>query len=105
LDRLLWKEKQLFEDWAQATSIVLTEDYPIFSALKNHFASGNQPWAQRIRSWMKKNEPFRRYILEQLRLKGPLPSNDLEDRATESWQSTGWTKGRNVDMMLFFLRA
>jgi uncharacterized protein YcaQ len=105
LDRLLWKEKQLFEDWAQATSIVLIEDYPIFSALKSHFASGNQPWAQRIRSWMKKNEPFRRYILEQLRLKGPLPSNDLEDSAIESWQSTGWTKGRNVDMMLFFLRA
>jgi len=105
LDRLLWEEKQLFEDWAQATSIVLTEDYPIFSALKSRFASGNQPWAQRIRSWMKKNEPFRRYILEQLRLKGPLPSNDLEDRAIESWQSTGWTKSRNVDMMLLFLRA
>jgi uncharacterized protein YcaQ len=29
LDALLWKERQLFEYWAHAASIVLTEDYPI----------------------------------------------------------------------------
>jgi len=42
LDKLLWKERQFFEDWAQATSIVLTEDYPIFKALKRTFAAGDQ---------------------------------------------------------------
>lgn len=41
LEKLLWKERRLFEDWAQATSIVLTEDYPIFETLKRGFASGN----------------------------------------------------------------
>ncbi len=40
LNSLLWKEKRLFEDWAQATSIVLAEDYPIFKALKRGFARG-----------------------------------------------------------------
>src|SRR5213593_1603889 len=28
LDALLWQERRLFEYWAHAASIVLTEDYP-----------------------------------------------------------------------------
>lgn len=105
LDKLLWNERQLFEDWAQATSIVLTEDYPIFKALKRTFATGNQPWAQRVRNWIEKNKSFRNYILAQLRNKGPMLSEDFEDKSVEDWRSTGWTAGRNVDMMLLFLWA
>lgn len=105
LDKLLWKEKLLFEDWAQATSIVLTEDYPIFKALKSTFAAGNQPWAHRVRNWMEKNKKFHQYILTQLRSKGPMASLDFEDKSVEDWHSTGWTAGRNVDMMLLFLWA
>lgn len=105
LDKLLWEDKKLFEDWAQTTSIVLTEDYPIFSALKRGFASGNQPRAQRVRSWIDKNSRFQRYILEELRREGPLPSDHFEDRADENWRSTGWTAGRNVGVMLSFLWA
>ncbi|MCZ7668965.1 MAG: winged helix DNA-binding domain-containing protein [Chloroflexi bacterium] len=29
LDRLLWEERTLFEYWAHAASIVLTEEYPV----------------------------------------------------------------------------
>src|SRR5919202_3447620 len=29
LDRLLWRDRALFEYWAHAASIVLTENYPI----------------------------------------------------------------------------
>jgi uncharacterized protein YcaQ len=105
LETLLWKEKLLFEDWGQATSIVLTEDYPTFSALKRSFATVNQPWAQRIRSWAKKNKKLRRYILAQLRRKGPLPSDYFKDKSVEDWRSTGWTAGRNVDMMLTILKS
>jgi len=105
LDRLLWKERRLFEDWAQATSIVLTEDYPIFSALKQKFAEGESSWAKKIRNWMEKNKSFSDYILGQLAQEGPLLSNRFEDRAVEDWASTGWTAERNVDMMLFFLKA
>jgi len=45
LDTLLWKEKALFQDWAQTTSIVLTEDYPIFSAPETHLCH----WRRTIR--------------------------------------------------------
>jgi uncharacterized protein YcaQ len=105
LEKLLWKERKLFQDWAQATSIVPMEDYPIFSALKRSFAAGNQPWAQRIRNWAETNREARSAILAQLRHKGPLPSDALEATFVESWRSTGWTAGRNADMMLTILWA
>jgi len=105
LDKLLWADKRLFEDWAQTTSIVLAEDYPIFNTLKHGFASGNQPWAQKVRSWIDKNSRFQHYILEELHREGPLPSDHFEDRAEENWRSTGWTAGRNVGVMLSFLWA
>jgi uncharacterized protein YcaQ len=105
LDRLLWKERRLFQDWAQATSLVLTEDYPIFSALKRSFATGDKPWARRIRDWVEKNKDAHQEILAQLRCKGPLSSDALKVKFTEDWRSTGWSAGRNVDMMLIILWA
>lgn len=105
LEKLLWEERQLFEDWAQTTSIVLTEDYPIFKALKGGFASGDQPWAKRICSWVKKNKAFSHYILSELRRKGPLFSTQFEDRSVEDWRSTGWSAGKNVGIMLYILWA
>lgn len=105
LERLLWKERRLFQDWAQATSIVLTEDYPIFSTLKRSFATSDKPWAKRIRTWVEKNKEACRHILTQLRRKGPLPSDCFEDKFVEDWRSTGWTAGRNVNMMLTILWA
>src|SRR5467141_2157506 len=33
LDRLLWKDRALFEYWAHAASIVLTEDYPLHAGM------------------------------------------------------------------------
>lgn len=105
VDKLLWDERRLFEDWAQATSIVLTEDYPIFSALKRGFATGDSAWARKIRDWMEKNNKFKEYILGKLGRRGPLLSGQFKDRAVENWSSSGWTAGRNIDMMLFFLKA
>ncbi|UCD95994.1 MAG: YcaQ family DNA glycosylase [Candidatus Bathyarchaeota archaeon] len=104
LDHLLWEERRLFEDWAQTSSIVPTDTYPIFSALKRSFATGNTPWAKRIRGWTEVNVEFRNYILDRLG-NGPLFSKDFVDKAVEDWQSTGWTAGRNVAMMLNILRA
>ena len=105
MDALLWKERSLFQDWAQTTSIVLTEDYPIFSALKRTFATGDGRPAKRIRTWIEKNQKLRDYILAELRRKGAMYSDDFEDRAAEDWPSTGWTKARNVNTMLMFLWA
>lgn len=105
LDALLWKERRLLEDWAQATSIVLTEDYSIFKALKRSFAEGDSAWARKIRNWMEKNREFSLYILKELSSKGLLLSSQFEDRAVTNWSSSGWTAGRNIGMMLYLLKA
>jgi uncharacterized protein YcaQ len=97
LDTLLWQERWMFEYWAHAASLVLTEDYPIHQ----HLMRANRDTL--ARKWLAANDDFRRYVLDRLRESGPLPIGAIEDRAVVSWTSTGWTNGRNVDKMLDFL--
>lgn len=105
LDRLMWKERKLFENWAHATSIVPTEDYPIFDGLMRTAYTGDTPWSQKIRAWVEENKALRSHILREIRNRGPLPSNHFKDIAIADWQSTGWTAGRNVNQMLTYLWA
>jgi uncharacterized protein len=97
LDTLLWRECWLFEYWAHAASIVLTEDYPIHRPMMRAYGAIEN---QRMRDWLAANDEFRRYVLDRLRAAGPLPADALEDRAVVGWTSTGWTNGRNVERML-----
>ena len=100
LNTLLWRERWLFEYWAHAASIVLTEDYPIHRVTMQAYCAVEN---QQMRDWLAANEDFRRYVLDRLRDAGPLPGGAIEDRATASWTSTGWTNGRNVERMLDLL--
>src|SRR5204862_3329270 len=88
LDTLLWRERWLFEYWAHAASIVLTEDYPIHRVMMR--AYGVSATNSRLRGWMVANEDFRQYVLARLRVAGPLPGGGIDDRAAVSWTSTGW---------------
>jgi uncharacterized protein YcaQ len=100
LDTLLWRDRCLFEYWAHAAAIVCTGDYPIHSLLMRRYPSERH---RQQREWLAANQALRRSILCQLRTSGPLPTRALEDRAQSSWQSSGWTAGRNVDRMLDLL--
>jgi uncharacterized protein len=100
LEALLWRERRLFEYWAHAAAIVCTDDLPIHSLLMRRYPSDHNAHNRRLRAWLAANQALRRSILRQLRTAGPLPTRALEDRAETSWQSSGWTAGRNVDRML-----
>jgi uncharacterized protein YcaQ len=100
LESLLWEDRLLFEYWAHAASLVLVEDFPIFQLQMRNFSRGNGAWARRVRNWMEVNEPFRQYILDEMASRGPLYAQEIEDRAVEPWQSSGWTNTRNVSTML-----
>lgn len=102
LDRLLWEERSLFEYWAHAASIVLTEDYGIHRLLMRDVAAANGYWRHRL-EWMERNEPLRRHILETLADRGPLPARELHHPAAQVWESSGWTGGQTVERMLAFL--
>jgi len=103
LDTLLWQEHCLFEYWAHAASIVLTEDYPIHQMEMHRYAKDSSHWSQKVRTWMEQNDTLRVSILNALHQRGPLRSRDFEDTSVAAWQSTGWTHGRNVSRMLDFL--
>ncbi|HEX9922609.1 MAG TPA: crosslink repair DNA glycosylase YcaQ family protein, partial [Anaerolineae bacterium] len=103
LDTLLWEERQLFEYWAHAASIVLTEDYPIHQAQMRRLAGNESGWSERVRAWLAENQAFRQHVLDRLRQEAPLASREFKDLSIIPWKSTGWTNDRNVDRMLGFL--
>jgi uncharacterized protein YcaQ len=105
LESLRWEERRLFEYWAHAASVVLTDDYPLFRTRMRHYANGKAGWPRAMREWMRANAGFKRYMVGRLRAEGPLRSRDFDDRAVLPWKSDGWTHGRNVNRMLEFMWA
>lgn len=104
LDRLLWKERSLFEYWAHAASIVLTENYPLHRLRMQDLRREGGYWSRRW-EWMKRNDAIRHNVLERLRERGPLPARELNDPSIEPWESSGWTAGQTVERMLAFMWA
>ena len=105
LDQLQWEDKKLFEYWAHAASICLTENYPIHQYRMSIFTDIGHAWNRRLVEWAQANEPFQQYILDEMRAHGPRALKDLEDRADAAWASGGWTANRNVSMMIEYLWA
>ena len=103
LDALLYEERRLFEYWAHAASIVLTEDFPIFQLHMRNWPFGFQSWTSDVKEWMAGNEALRAHILTELEERGPLTKGDFEDRSHSDWESAGWTDGQNVGQMLNYL--
>ena len=66
---------------------------------------GESAWPRRVHDWLKANDEFRKYVLAELRARGPLRARNLKDRALLPWRSSGWTHERNVSQMLEFLGA
>ena len=98
LRRLRFEEFALFEYWAHAASIVLTEDYPIHATWMRHAAASTK-----YSAWIEANAVLRDHILTQLHKDGPLGIDAFDDLAVEPWPSSGWNSNRNVSMMLTFL--
>jgi uncharacterized protein len=103
LDRLLWTDRQLFEYWAHAASIVLVEDLPIHRLRMRTFARDDSAHAAHIRAFMRENGAIRRSILRRLRSDGPLPARALDRSVAKTWVSSGWTSGQGVVRMLEFM--
>ena len=103
LERLLWTDRALFEYWVH---IVPTSTYWIHrESMRRYPSGGGYAGAARrmyIHEWLRANHAFRRYVLRELRQRGPLRARDLEDRAAVPWRSGGWNDdiGRSVSMML-----
>ena len=103
LERMLWQERSLFEYWAH---LVPTADYGIHRDAMRRYLAGDATRHTYLRSWLAANAAFRRYVLRELKARGPLRTRDLEDRTAEGWRTGGWNdEGRFTGMMLEALWA
>lgn len=100
LDRLLWKERKLFEWGAFIRPI---EDFPLILARMRRKRTGKYAWERRGIEFLRKNPGFRRYVLRELERRGPLMSRELVDSSVRTWKSHGWHGNRNVTVMLELL--
>ncbi len=105
LDRLIYLDRDLFEYWAHAASLVLTEDYAIHQLFMRTYATSQPTGAvgQPFQRWLAENKNLQRHILRELKRQGPLPSRAFENKTEAEWYSTGWTSGRDVSQMLDYL--
>jgi uncharacterized protein len=97
LERLRWETRDLFDYWAH---IVPASDYAIHRETMRRYPPGAYARSNYIREWLAGNAGFRRYVLRELRRRGPLRSRELEDRAELPWKTGGWNDGKSLGIML-----
>jgi uncharacterized protein len=103
LDRLLWKERKLFEWNAFIWPI---EDLPLIKARMRRWGRDGRSkvWQERVRAFMKENAAFRRFMLRELERNGPMLSRELEhDSPPRYAERHRWYGSRQVALMLDIL--
>ena len=106
LERLLWDEKKLLLYWTPVASIVLTEDYPIYSALMRRYSEflsdSTRPSWVRARKFLAEHRELRKKMLSELKKKGPLQLTQFQDYV-RTGRTDGWSSGSDVSNMLHYL--
>jgi uncharacterized protein YcaQ len=98
LDRLLWRERALFEWDALVWPI---EDLPLVRGLMRRWRTSTRYVSERwVHAFLSENRAFRRYVLRELESGGPLPSRALEDRSAGARERHRWYGPRRVGLML-----
>jgi uncharacterized protein YcaQ len=99
LDRLLWEERALVEWNAYLYPV---EDLPILKAFMRRRDRGLD---RRIVAWLREHAAYRRYVLKQLRERGPLLSREIEDAPGHRREGHRWWGARKMGLMLECLAA
>lgn len=105
LDRLRWQDRRLFEYWAHAASLVLTEELPVHYYRMRLFRDPKRSsWAKSRADWFAKRPdvipPLLEEIVTTLKSEGPHLSRDIEGHRGEQ---SRWYNGRFVPRLLDYL--
>ena len=101
LDRLLWKERKLFE-WS--AFIWPIEDFPLIRARMRR-RRGTYTYEKRGTEFLRTNARFKRHLLRELETRGPLPSREIEADLMVSRDPHDWWGSRKVSLMLELLEG
>lgn len=85
LDELLHPDRQVFEYWAHAASIIPIEHWSLFRSRMLEYASGERGWWAK---WRAENAEVVEHVLGQIGERGPLGAADFE--APAGHKSGGW---------------
>lgn len=85
LDELLYPDRQVFEYWAHAASIVPIEHWPLFSSRRRRYSIGEGGWWA---EWSRTNGEVIAQVLSEIRARGPLGAADFA--APPEHRSGGW---------------
>jgi uncharacterized protein len=99
IERLLWQERKLVEWDAFLYPI---EDLPI---LKAFMRRRDRKLDGHLIAYLKEHAAFRRYVLKQLRERGPLLSREIEDAPSQKREEHRWWGQRKMGLMLEILAA
>lgn len=105
LDQLRWQDRSLFEFWAHAASMVLTEELPVHRWHMAHLADETRSrFGRDIKKWFDAEAeilyPLKDHILAELAKNGPMLSRDFEEVAR---YKSRWSNGRYVSRVLDYL--
>ena len=102
LEVLRWEERSLFEYWAHAASLVLTEDYPVhaWKMAKYHVDSTEK---RRIDRWLEdipNRELLKAHIVAVLGREKSVLSREIEDDSRGNKSDHVWWSGRYAPKIL-----
>jgi len=97
LDELLYPDRQVFEYWAHAASIVPIEHWPLFRRRMLRTLDGERGWAQ----WRADNAAVIEHVRDEIRERGPLGAAHFE--APEGHKSGGWWDWKPAKTALDYL--
>jgi len=106
LERLLWRDKTLFEHWTPMASLVLTEDYPLYLSLMERYPESlTRSWGNHrdaAKRFLSAQTDLRKKVLRELK-KGPRTVGQFRDHRTTKRNDGEWGSASDVSLMLFHL--
>ncbi len=106
LERLMWDDRRLFLHWLPIASLVLTEDYPLFSGLMRRYpGSLTSSWGSQrdeARAFLAQHGALRERVLAVL-ASGPRRVDQFEGHERGARSADGWSSGSEVAKVLHHL--